>query len=101
MVTNVKNILSLHKLASSRYYVTPSNTGDIGEHKCKRVRLSSPMSPHAIKILRISAVAETSSGDTIWKEGGNMDIDSDNEEVEFDDNRLPYKILDSVVAIKN
>jgi hypothetical protein len=52
-VTNVKNKLSLQKIELAWYYVTPSNSGDVEVPKHKGVRLSSPMSPHAIQKLRI------------------------------------------------
>jgi hypothetical protein len=53
MVTNVKHVSSLCKLAATSYYVTPTwSIGDIGECRSKHVRLSSHMSPGDIGELK-------------------------------------------------
>ncbi len=74
MVTNLKNSSSARALAVSQLYVTPQ-TGDIGGRSRKRVRLSSPMSPHAISNLRAPI------------------DDDDGDEVELDGDKLNFNLL--------
>jgi hypothetical protein len=74
MVTNLNNSSSARALAVSQFYVTPQ-TGDIGGRSRKRVRLSSPMSPHAISNLRAPI------------------DDDDGDEVELDGDKLNFNLL--------
>jgi hypothetical protein len=95
MVTTVKNTSSLRKLASSSYFVTPTSLGDIGERRLKRARLSSPMSPHAIQKLRTPLDVGAQVADGVSEVDDNVPVD----EVEFDDDGLPYHIVDSLVDV--
>ena len=53
----MKQSSMLRQLAAS--FVTPSSGGNMDVNRRKRVRLSSPMSPHAVRHFREPVVAET------------------------------------------
>jgi hypothetical protein len=98
MVTNIKNASSLRKLAALTYFVTLTSLGDIGDCRSnKRAHLSSPMSPHAIQKLRAPADVRTQGGDGVRKEGDGLVMDYVDDKIEFDNDSLPFHIVDSVV----